>query len=169
MGITHESHPQGGNSGEEIGRPASRQIGKWRATAAERRQKVAHGVRSCEKFAGREVTAGLSRHRGSETLEIWRGKPAATILSQLLSRESGGPLSPPSPIGARLNVATGSRRDPTSLAVGETYGKCRPKVFNSTPEGLNSLVSETGDLRGWTIYGFAACCAGWLRLPGTRH
>ena len=32
-----------------------------------------------------------------------------------------------------------------------------------------SLVSKTGDLSGQTICGFAACYAGWLRLPGTRR
>jgi len=47
-----------------------------------------------------------------------------------------GPRSAPlplPPIRARLSVAAGSGRDTTSLAVGETYGKRHPKVFNPTP------------------------------------
>ena len=56
-------------------------------------------------------------------------------------------------IGARLSVSRGSRRDPTSLAVGETCGKRRPRVFNSTPEGLNSTPS--GSLRHST-YDFSS-------------
>ncbi len=50
--------------------------------------------------------------------------------------------SPPLGIGARLSVA-GSRRDPTSLAVGETYGNRPPKAFDPTPEGSNSTPSRS--------------------------
>jgi len=46
-------------------------------------------------------------------------------------------------MGARLSGATGSRRGPTSLAVGETYGDGNGglAVFNPTPKGLNSTPS----------------------------
>ncbi len=68
-------------------------------------------------------------------------------------RQLTDPPSPPRGIGARLSVATGSRRDPTSLAVGETYGKRRSKAVNSTPEGLNSTPS--GSLR-YSTYAFSS-------------
>ena len=79
------------------------------------------------------------------------GRAVLTLLR--ISELSDITPRPPTPTGARLGVATRSRRDPISLAVGETYGKRRTKAFNPTPKGLNSTPS--GSLR-YSTYAFSS-------------
>ncbi|SPE26356.1 hypothetical protein SBA2_30021 [Acidobacteriia bacterium SbA2] len=44
-------------------------------------------------------------------------------------------MNHPYPIGVKLSVSDRSRRDPRSLAVGETYGKCRVRD-SANPAGV---------------------------------